>query len=830
MEIDYYTNVGRRGESLLIRGIKDGEEVRFKYEYSPTLYVEHPNDYGFYNIHGKTLKPIQFEDMNKANEFTKEHEGSNLKIYGFPHFPCQYILENFPNASEKYRKEDIRVFNIDIEVTSTEGFPDAENAAYPVTAICIHDSKIDKFVTFGNGHWDREDSVLPQDILDRVHYINCKDEYELLSKFLRYWTTFTPNIVTGWNIEGFDMPYLFNRLDNLGMDGRKLSPWRRGILRKIQTARGEDTAVNIDGIDQLDYMHMYKRNKIQDSYRLDNIASIELGERKLDYSEMGSLHKLYFDDFQKFIDYNIQDVNLVKRLDEKMGLINAQLMIAYMAGANAGEINSPVRTWDVLINREMAKERKIPHYHHNAPAHRETIPGGHVKEPQVGKHGWCVSFDLNSLYPHLVMQHNISPETINQSFKLWPHESQENRLDKLLNREKINLPSNHCLAASGYAFTNEFEGVIPRLMRKMYEDRKAYKKEMIKDQQEGRDSTYNNLKQYVMKILLNSGYGGLTNKFYRWFDQRLGESITLSGQMMIRTSEKAINDWMNNVLKTDNVDYIIAIDTDSNYVNMQPLVDKFFSDKSRDELIDIIDKICDEQITKAIEKGYEEASQYMQTNNKMVMEREAIASSAIWTAKKRYAMCVWDMERVKYRDEPKIKIQGLEAIRSSTPAQCREPLLEIITLALTSTEDVTQKFIADFRARFNDLPIEEIAFPRTMNNVTKMTQQEGFRKGTPPHIRGAITFNRFLKKYGIEKDWELCKNGEKGKFIWLIEPNTVGSDVISFNTSIPEEFNVRPYIDYNKQFTKAVIEPINGILEPIGWSAEKKLTLESFFG
>ena len=770
--------------------------------------------------------------MNEAWEFAAEHKNSNLTVYGFPRFESQYSLENFGDAVDKWNKKDLRVFNIDIEVTSTEGFPEAKDAAYPVTAICIHDSKLDKFVTFGlKGEWKEEDSILPEDIKSRVVYVNCKTETELFSKFLQYWNKFTPNIVTGWNIEMFDLPYLYNRLENMGIGGHKLSPWGRASLRHIRTTRGEEIAVSIDGVDQIDYTDRYRKQYVQESYRLDFIASLELGERKLDYSEVSGLHMLYFENFQKFIDYNVQDVNLVKRLDEKLGLIDAQIMIAYKACINYGEVNSTVRTWDSLINKELQKDRIIPHFHITTAESTTSIPGGHVKEPQVGKHGWCMSFDLNSLYPHLIMQFNISPETFKPEHQVWPMEGDMERVKKFLGHESYKAPKGLSVSGSGHTFSNVSEGVIPRLMRMLSDERKVLKQDMLQAQREGKDYQLLHLRQYVIKILLNSGYGAFVNKYFRWYDQRIGKSITLSGQLIIQVAEREINKWMNKVLQTENIDYIIAIDTDSNYLNCQPLVDKFFSNKSKEEIVDILDKIGKEQIQDVLEKGFQVEKEYLNAfDQKMVMEREAIASSAFWTAKKRYAMCVWDMEGVRMpADKPKLKIQGLDAIRSSTPQSCRDALLTMIRLTLLEDEKTVQDYIADFKNKFVNMQFEDIAFPRTMNKITRMTQNEGFCKGTPPHIRGAIQFNRLLKQYNLENDWESMKDGEKGKFIYLREPNNIGTNVLSFNHTVPKEFGFSSDIDYEKQFSKAIIEPMEIILNPIGWTPEKQNTLEDFF-
>lgn len=885
MNIDFYTNAQRFGNNILIRGISRGKDVKFKVAYEPTLYVESEKDFGFKSIYGNKLKPLNFSSIKEASNFANEQKDSNLKIYGFPNIHSQFVLENYRDSVNKFDKSQIRISNIDIEVTSSEGFPEPDKAEYPITALCMYDSVNDIFFTLGIGEWDENLSVLPEGVVDKVKYVSCENEMDLISKFLNYWTTFTPNVITGWNIEGFDLVYIYRRLEKLGFNANKLSPWGRVSVRYINTNTGEQPIVSILGVDIIDYMPLYKKNKVQDSYRLDNIAQVELGEKKsLGTIEMLDMSRAPFSEtlsnnvyeetddiefsrfakarrervetqnsnndnkdlevqilskqerqhaFQAFISYNIQDVNLVKRLDEKLGLIDAQIMIAYEACMNYEEVSSPVRTWDCLINKEMFRNNQIPHYHVDKSSYNESIPGGFVKDPQVGKHGWCVSFDLNSLYPHLIMQFNISPETLLTSKKVWEISNDAERLDNFLQHKDLPLdPGNNSVSASGHMFSNEFEGIIPRLMRKMYQDRKTFKKQMIEKQKRGEDASLEHLRQLVMKLLLNSGYGALINKYFRWFDPRMGKSITLSGQFVIQVAEREINKWMNQVLNTTNVDYIIAIDTDSNYVNFQPLVDKFFSDKTQEEIVDIIDKISQEQVQKVLDSGFDKAAKYMNAfDQKMVMEREAIASSAFWTAKKRYAMCVWDMEGVRMpANKPKIKIQGLEAIRSSTPYICREPLIDIINKTLLETEENVQLYIADFKNKFMQMDPSDIAMPRSMNNLRKYEVGDGFMKGTPPHTRGAIQFNRLLKKHNIEGFWEKIREGEKGKFVYLTVPNNTNSNVLSFITSIPKEFDCNKYIDKNKMFEKIILEPVNNILEPIGWSYEKRLTLESFFG
>ncbi|MCG7944976.1 MAG: hypothetical protein N0C84_01370 [Candidatus Thiodiazotropha taylori] len=883
-KIDYYTNIRQYGNTVYVRGVKNGQEVRFKDYPEVTCYTLSDKDCGYKTIDGRNIKPSirgQIKDVkNTAHEF----KGTNVEVFGFPYYQHQYILDNYKDSVTKWDKNHIRVFNIDIEVSSDGGFPSPYEAPAPVTAISLYDSVEDKFVAFGIGDWHIRESSLSPDVASKVCYFACENEMALFTKFLAYWKKFTPNIVTGWNVEGFDIPYIYQRLDNLGFDVNKLSPWGKIAIKETQSKSGEPMRFIVPvGVDVIDYMVLYKKNSVQESYRLDFVATVELGEKKsLPTQAMLDISRTPFtakpskvkyeltDDeefnkfvkirnervdtqndeknpnrdleteillkkekataFQLFISYNIQDVNLVKNLDEKLGLLDAQIMIAYEACLNPEETLSPVRVWDSLINIELNKSNIIPPYH-VTKSEATHIPGGFVKQPHIGKHGWVVSFDLNSLYPHLIMQFNISPETLDKTFALYPGMDDEKRLDSFLAKEEYKSDPAYSMAASGYRFDNSFEGVIPKLMREMYENRKAFKKQMIEKQKRGEDATREHLKQYVLKILLNSGYGALNNPYFRWFDMRLGKSITLSGQYVIQVAERVINEWMNRAVGTTGKDYIIAIDTDSNYVNFQPLVDKHFSNKSQEELVDIIDKISSQKLQEALDKGFEEAANYMTARDqKMVMEREAIASSAFWTAKKRYAMCVWDMEGVRMpKDKPKIKIQGLEAIRSSTPYVCRQPLLDVINLALLQDETSVHSYIKEFKDQFYSLPIEEIAMPRTMNNIKKYTIEQGFRKSTPPHIRGAIQFNRLLSLHNLDNVWEPIKDGEKGKFIYLKQPNNTSSDTISFMTDIPTEYGVVEHVDLDKMWEKIIVDPAKGILQPLGWTVEKRITLDSFF-
>ena len=353
----------------------------------------------------------------------------------------------------------------------------------------------------------------------------------------------------------------------------------------------------------------------------------------------------------------------------------------------------------------------------------------------------------------------------------------------------------------------------------------------LRDQTEKDVAKFNNF-QMARKIALNSAYGAIGNQYFRYYKLANAEAITLSGQVSIRWIENRMNKYLNNLLQTEETDYVIASDTDSIYLNLGPLVDKFFSAKSGDKtaIVGVLDKICQEKFEPFIERSYQELANYVQAyDQKMQMKRENIADTGIWTAKKRYILNVWNSEGVAYA-EPKLKIMGLEAVKSSTPAPCRQKIKDALKVIVNGTEDDVIKFIADFRKEFKELPPEQIAFPRTASNVDKFYDSSTlYKKGTPIHVRGSLLYNHLIKQNKLETRYPKINNGEKIKFIYLKVPNPIMENVVSFIADFPKELEISKYVDHDLQFDKSFVEPVRAILDSIGWSVEKKVTLESFF-
>ena len=615
-----------------------------------------------------------------------------------------------------------------------------------------------------------------------------------------------------------------------------LSPWRRVEVNNKTIAGREMVGYNIIGVTQLDYIDLFKKFTLntlgqQESYKLDHISSVVLGEKKLDYSEYGSLHLLYKHDYQKFVEYNVKDVELVDKLEDKLGLIDLVLTMAYRSKCNLGETLGTVGIWDAILYNEF-KKRKIA-VPQKKSSDYNTIEGGHVKEPIIGMHEWVVSFDLNSLYPHLIMQYNMSPETIVNN--IIP----DTTVDKLLDMPDIDIPDGTCLTATGQLFRNDVHGIIPQIIQEYYDERVVIKQKMIDAQQRYQKNKTDSIEreislldnnQMAIKIAMNSFYGALANKYFRYFDVRVAEAITITGQYTIRWAEKILNEYLNKELKT-NTDYVIAIDTDSVYINFGPLVSKVLPDETdKDKIVTFLNKVGT-HIEKQLESGYDELQTYMKApRQKMVMAREIIADKAIWTAKKRYIANVLDSEGVRFA-EPKLKLTGIEAVRSSTPQVCKQLITDTIKKIITSTEADVQKHIDDLRQEYMKLSPEEIAFPRGVSDMRKFADSSSlYKKGTPIHVRAALLYNKQLDDNNLGNKYERIQSGNKMKFLYMLMPNPIKENVFGFVTIMPKELDLEQYIDYNTQFVKSFLDPIQIILNAMGWKSEKQYTLEDFFG
>jgi DNA polymerase elongation subunit (family B) len=845
----FYTNVSLIRNDIFLRGYENGQRIQQVIPCKPYLFV---NSRGVTATEYRTLKGtpvdrVDFDSVSEARDFVKRYsDTSGFEIHGMTNYVYPFINDYYPGTID-YDPKLISVVNIDIEVAADQGFPDIATANKPITAITM--KKNDVFVVLGCGEFTTTD--------EKVKYIKCKDEAELLLKFLDVWRSkaFAPDVVTGWNVEFFDIPYIVNRIRRILGEAmsKKISPY--DILQEREVTVGTRDAQKTyipAGISILDYMQLYKKFTftMQESYSLNHIANAELGEKKMDYSEFDSLFDLYLKDYQKFIEYNIRDVDLVARLDDKLKLIEQVFALAYDGKVNYQETFTTVRMWDTIIhNYLMNKKIVVPQM--KVGNKEERIIGGYVKDPQTGMHKWVVSFDLNSLYPHIIMQYNISPETYSGRVPYLDGEDGVKRIvDGAFNEPSIRnqLESqNLTITGTGCMFDKDREGFLPELMDRFYKERSTYKKKMIeaekayeldKSEENKKAIAQNHNMQIARKYQLNSVYGALSNEYFRWYDDKLAESITLSGQLATRWIEREMNKYLNKLLKTEGVDYVIACDTDSMYITLDKLVSHIASDKlSTRDTVEIVDKFCQDKLEPYIDGCFEQLSRYVNAfSQKMKMKREAIADKAIWTAKKRYIMNVWNNEGVSY-SEPKLKIKGIEAVRSSTPSSCRDNIKKCIKIIMNNTEEETINFIQKFRKDFANLPFEDIAFPRgvklsytvTENQSTYSKEYYLGQKGLPIHVRSALLYNAMLKSKKLDQRFPLVQDGDKIKFCYMKLPNPTRENVFGCPGTLPRQLGMEQYIDYDTQFEKAFVEPIKTILDAIGWQVEKTASLEDFF-
>ena len=825
----FYTNIQLIGNQFLIRGYENGKHITHREEWKPTLYVPSKRKTKYKTLEGDFVEPIQPGFVRDCREFYKKYdEVENFKIYGNDRYVYQYISEKYPEDHIKFDIKNIRLVTIDIEVAAESGFPDVENVAEELLLISLQDYATKKVITFGSRPFVNKDP--------NVTYVLCHDEVHLLSSFLAYWRKNLPEVITGWNSQMYDIPYLAGRINRiLGEKSMKdLSPWGLVSQGEVYISGRKNITYDIGGVTQLDYLDLYKRFTYtnQESYRLDYIANYELGEKKLDHNEYDTFREFYTKDWDKFVRYNIKDVQLVDRLEDKLKLIELAITMAFDAKVNFIDIHYQVRMWDTIIYNYLKKQNiVIPPKKKTSKS--EKYAGAYVKEPKPGKYDWVVNFDLNSLYPHLIMQYNISPET------LWETRHPSASVERILN-EEITIDGDFSVCANGAQYRKDVRGFLPELMEKIYTERTIYKKKMLAAKQEYENTknpklvkdiaTFNNI-QMARKIQLNSAYGAIGNEYFRYYKLENAEAITLSGQVSIRWIEDRLNEYLNKLLKTDD-DYVIAVDTDSVYLNLGPLVETIYKgrEKTSEDVISFLDKVSQTKLEPYIESSYQKLASYVNAyEQKMIMKRENIADRGIWTAKKRYILNVWDSEGVKYA-EPKLKMMGIEAVKSSTPAPCRQMIKDVLKLIMTKTEDDVIDFIDNCRTKFRSLPPEEISFPRTVSSVTKYRSVNAiYEKGTPIHARGALLFNHYVKKNKLTQKYSLINNGEKIKFCYLKRPNPIQENVISFIQQFPEELKLDKYIDYDLQFEKSFLEPLKIILDSIGWQAERTANLESFF-
>lgn len=862
MSEDFYLSAKQYGNHILYRGWRNGKKIQTKIPYSPSIFIPTNEESKYKTIYGENLKKLKPGSIKETKEYIKKFEAvENFKIYGNTKFEYCLISDLFPETIN-WNIDKIRVGIFDIEVDSdpaTGGFAKPHNPFQPITSIAYKILGENKTYLFG--YFDFE-------VPDNVVYVKCRDEYDLCKRFLDIWSLNYPDVISGWNISGFDIPYLVNRFKRIVGDkeANRISPW--GILReKVTKVYNKKLNQYIDefsymvyGISTLDYIVLYKKyqkdGNSQESYALDFIAENEIGEKKIAYD--GSLHKLYTENKQKFYEYNIQDVMLIEKLNNKCRLFELGLTMAYDTKTNHEDIFMQTVMWDALTYDYLKQKNiQVPP---NVIEEGARYEGAYVKPPLIGFYKGVATLDATSLYPSIMMTKNISPETIISADDYTPEMREiiqqgigvEPLLKKSANLDKLK-ELNLTITPNSQLFTREFTGFVPQMIEKMFNERKAYKKKKLEAEKEyericGELKTnfslelnerknelhlevvkYDNL-QNAKKLCLNSCYGAFGSRYFRFYDIRIAEAITLDGQLANRWTADRLNTFVSSITGKEK-DIILAMDTDSAIFTVQDIVEKVCpKDYTEEQKVKFIVKLILKKIQPEVDKICDELMDYTNAHKKAISYKlEKICSSGIFVAKKRYALNVFYNEGVMY-SSPKIKVTGLEVVKSSSPAVVRDSLKECIKLILAEKREEMMDYINTFKKEFYSLPVEKISFPRGVNGLDKYYDPSMiYGPKTPMHVRGSLLFNHYLEEYGLDAMYEQIKEGDKMKYCYLKLPNPIKEDVIAFPDKLPKDLELHSYIDYETMWNKAFVEPLTKIVNLIGWDLEPKNRIDDFY-
>lgn len=831
----FYTACTIKGNKILVRGYKNGVRFTDSVAFQPSLFIKSKDDSKYKTLDGVPVKRMIFDTLYDCREFlTQYRELPDAPIYGNTDFITQYLLDTY-ERDVSYDLSKIKIAFFDIETESEGGFPDLRNPNERINLIGLRICGVNYLIT-----WQQVD-------IPDCKIILVSSEKEMIEEFFKLLKKEDIDVITGWNVKLFDIPYIIGRA-KLFFEEKEIQSWLPfNILKERETnIGGTDYRIfEFPGYTVLDYMDLYKKfsGTSQESYALNFIAKAELDEQKLDYAEYGSLREFYTKNFQKFAEYNVQDVELVERLDNKLKLIDLAVSIAYEAKIPYDVVFFATRIWGTICCDYLLRKNIISPIQ-TTYAKDDQFVGAYVKDVKPGLYKNVVSFDATSLYPSIIMGWNISPETcVKKNISL--------SADNFLNGNKKKIPQlveeaqkqNACLACNGSMFTNNIRGFIPILIEKTFNQRKDAKNKML-DLEKEYETTKNKdlipriaalkIRQSVKKILANSLYGCLGNPAFIYSSPELATAVTVTGQVIIRTAEKGMNDYICHLTKNVDKDYVLAVDTDSVYLNLDEVVVQIQSKAKINDITEFIDTVCEKKIQPELKKEMDLLTKTLNcSDNKIFFKREAIASAGMFIAKKRYALLVQDLEGVRFED-PKLKIMGLETARSSTPAIVRKKLKECVKIILTKTPEELRNYVNEFRDEFMKLPISEVAAPRGVKGIQKYSDEyKIYQSGTPIATKAALLYNAYIKKIGIDKSNAPIKENDKIKFVFLKVPNPYGvcgkDAVMGFINSPPIEFNMDKYIDRNKQFEKTFKEPLENITTAIGWQLNPQVSLESFF-
>jgi len=837
--LKFYTNVEVYGNNVLVRENVDGVRSLRKDQWKPSVYLKDPTGKGEYKtLHGESVTKVNPGSIRDTRDFIKQYDGAvGFDIYGQLNYALQY-MGDYQVTGWNYKS--IKCFSIDIETALPPegGFPHPEEAKGEILLITIQDVHTKKCYTFGSR------PLAPQKY---TNYMYCTSEVNLLKMFLQFWEQHTPDIITGWHVDGFDVPYLINRITQvLGADKvKKLSPWGY-VDFEVENYKGtRQIKYKIAGIAVLDLMLLMKKYTFdpRESWGLGAVAQDVLGRTKL-VNPGTTFQDFYTNHWETFVEYNVIDSVLVTELDAKMRLIELALTIAYKAHVNYEDVYSPVKTWDAILCNAQLKDNIVLPQRKSAGGDHGTIEGAYVKEPVPGVYKDVSSVDATALYPSLMLTLNISPETYIGQLS--------SNVDICLSGFYANDDKDVCMGANGATYTKKFLGMVPMVVAGMMEERKNIKNEMLQ-----MESFYEGLKksgdgdsveasvttskisaldnsQMALKILLNSLYGGMANKGFRFYHPDIAESITMTGQLYLRSIERELDYMIATTFKVPESKFLIYADTDSAYITMETVIDKYLGkNASVESRIKALERLTVDHLQKMVNIIANKVSDGLNVyDRKIFFKQEIAADKVIFVGKKRYVCRVYSSEGVTY-SKPKFKVKGLELVRSSTPKVIQKYLKDSLETIFDGTEATTQKYISDVRNDFMEMTPEQIAFPRGANNLGNYSDPTTiFKSGTPIQVRAVLLYNDLIKKRGLQDKYQGIEEGTKIKFIYLKVPNTIQQNTIAWpvDSVLPVELGLHKYVDYDLQFQKTFCDAIDGIISPLGWSVEERSSLEEFFG
>lgn len=911
MSESFYTNIDVRGNKVFLRYFDDGKHRSEVVEFAPELYIR-TNDAAkadAMSMHDEPLEAVQFQDQREMRKFIETYKDvDGFSVYGTESIMNQFMSKAYP-GDIKYDGQKIRGAVLDIETFSGDveigldgeilpidgPFPDPNLAAHPISLITVYHTVEKKYYVWGleyfKGHHIGTYVHDPKSRVGKLNvvYKGFQDEYAMLNDFVAMWQQMGFNYWSGWFIEGFDNPYLTNRIEKVCGEAakKKLSVWNMIQKDTLTTDWGEEmTVYDWIGTQMLDYKQLFEKHGFMnpEDTKLDTVARLILGEGKVDYKEEGNLNTLYVRNYQKSVEYNIVDVELIVKMNNKKRFFELTFILAYLCKSNYKDTLGTVKPWSALTYSMLYAKGQRPKI--KSVYEGDTkFGGGFVREIKGGRYRWVVSCDLNSLYPHLIQQYNLGAETIIEPEDL-PAEIRaiaSFTLDDLVNK-RVDLSAlkkyNICMTANRAFFKRGKKSIFNEKTREIYDTRKKVKKQMLGFEQEEvnlkakigdreptpeeaeqleelaiKISTYD-VHQHSLKILMNSLFGAIGNKWFKeCFDIRVAEGITLSGKLSILWIARKLDEYFNKILGTgeakhkihhvhrpaetklevmSGVNFAIYQDTDSCYLDMSRLIDKMFTKEQQEneteKIVNFLDKLFQEKIEPFIDSCYKELADYMNADDqRMFMKREVIAPAAIWTAKKRYTMLVADSEGVRYWPNMYHKTVGLDAVKTTAPKLCRDWMLDCYKIALQGTEEELQAYCAERKKEFMALPIERIAATSGVNGIENYFDPNNmYIKGTPKHVKASIWHNHLVNKLGI-KGLSKIQSGDKIRFVDLKSPNPYGCETIAFQGKLPPEFKLDKYVNYEANYEKSFIGYLNNLIGVINWSAVRRASVMDWF-